>query len=562
MMSRSKKPLISIIGGKGKMGGWFDNFFKKQNLKVLISDVDTGVSNKEAAKRGDIVIVSVPVNKTVKVIENIRSYVREEALLCDITSLKLKPVEAMKQKKGGVVGTHPLFGPLVQDPKGETIIFCPIRENKWSKLLKKIFKDSGIKIIEITPEEHDKQVAIVQALIHFSNIGLARTLYSQKSIPRPCFFTPVFRLQSLILGRILGQKSELYADIEIHNPYFLPVLDDFKKEIKELGKDVKEKNLNNFKNKFKETSNFLDGFRKLAQTKSVEILRIMNSQPIKVGKMKGELNFKGRKRRVGFLGPEGTFSFHASSKVFADSDFIGLNTIGDIFEKVNNGEVDFGVVPAENSTAGIVSETVHQLTNYPLKVTGSFDFKIHHCLLSKADKKEDIKIVKSHRQALSQSKNWLQQNLPQVELQSVSSTVQPIKEGGGKEVAFIAPKSAADIYNLNILEENIEDNKDNFTKFYLISKDIYKKIQKRLNADKTLVLFAVYDRVGILRDILDVFAESNLNLTALHSIPSRVKPWDYLFFTEVESFYPSDKIKKVLKQLEKYCPIIRVIGVT
>ena len=129
-----------------------------------------------------------------------------------------------------------------------------------------------------------------------------------------------------------------------------------------------------------------------------------------------------------------------------------------------------------------------------------------------------------------------------------------------KKVGFIASESAAKVYKLSLLARNIQDHKENFTKFYLLTPVLNRKLLEKLKAKKTLILFAVYDRVGILRDILDVFAKANLNLSALHSIPSHSKPWDYFFFVEIEAPLLSTQIKKALKNIRKYCLTIRVIG--
>ncbi|MCK4782042.1 prephenate dehydrogenase/arogenate dehydrogenase family protein [Candidatus Parcubacteria bacterium] len=558
----NKKPLIGIIGGKGKMGAWFNGFFENQGFKVLVSDVKTKFSNVELAKKADIVIVSVPIGNTVRVIKEVRDFVRKDALLCDITSLKEEPVEAMRKAKSGVLGMHPLFGPLVQNLEGQKFVFCGVKNNQWVDFLRKIFVKNKAEIIEVSPEEHDKQMAIVQALIHFTNIGLARTLYSQKIIPKSSFLTPVFRLQILIIGRILGQNPELYAELEIRNPYFKNVLIDFENQIKDLSKDVRDKNLKSFVKKFKQTSLYLDGFRKVSQTKSTEVLRIINRQPIKIKQAKKIINLKS-KIKIGFLGPKGTFSHQAVRKVFPQkSKFITLGTIKEIFEKVNSQEIDLGIAPAENTIGGIVSETINCLAEYPLKISGSFNIAVHHCFLARTKNKKEIKTVKTHPQALSQCRDWLARNLPRVKLETSSSTTAPILENQDKEVGFIAGEIAAKEYGLNILAKNIEDSKDNFTKFYLITPDINKKFQKKLKAEKTLLLLAVYNRVGILRDILDVFAQNNLNLTSLHSIPSHLRPWDYFFFLEADVSYPCPEIKKTIKQIEKYCSIIRVIGVS
>ena len=268
-----------------------------------------------------------------------------------------------------------------------------------------------------------------------------------------------------------------------------------------------------------------------------------------------------KKLKIGFLGPMGTFSHQAAVKILSGKNrFIPLLTIKQVFEKVNNQELDLGVVPIENTTAGIVPETINCLINYPLKVNGSFNINIQHFLLGRTKNKKTLKIIKSHAQALEQSRVWLEKNLPQAKLETAPSTISPITEKTDKSIGFISSEIAAKIYNLNILAKNIQENKDNFTKFYLISNNINEKLQKQLKAKKTLILLSVYDRVGILRDILDVFAKEKLNLTAIHSIPSRVKPWDYLFFIEIQAPFSCLKIKKALKALQKYCLIIKLLG--
>ncbi len=250
-MVENKKPLIGIIGGKGKMGNWFKKIFEKAGLKVLVSDKKTILTNKELAKKADIIIVSAPIRKTGKIIKEIRSIIRKDALLCDITSLKIKPVSEMKKARSGALGMHPLFGPSVSHLKGQTIVFCPIRNNQWVKFLKNIFIKSGGKIVEISPEEHDFQMALIQSLIHFVNISLARTLKSYNVSLKPLLSTPSFCIQSLAIGRILEQGVQLSCDIELENPYFKKILKSFLKNEKKLADDVINKNYINFEKKIK-----------------------------------------------------------------------------------------------------------------------------------------------------------------------------------------------------------------------------------------------------------------------------------------------------------------------
>lgn len=545
------------------MGEWFRAFFNGLGYDVLISDVDTKLTNVELAKKADIVIVSVPIKETVKVIKEVRGFVRKDGLLCDITSLKSKPVQEMAKARSGALGMHPLFGHLTQSLEGQKIVFCIIRTNKWVDFLRDVFTKNKAGIIEISPKDHDFQMAMVQALTHFTNINLARTFYVQKFTPDPSFLTPVFRLQSLIIGRVLGQDPKLYADIEIENPYFKKVLACFEKQIKDLAEDVKNKRTSEFVKKFIRSSLFLEDFIKVAQSKSTQALRLVDQQPIKIKKPTQLPSLKQEGIRVGFLGPEGTFSHQAALKIFPQTNQLtSFNAVRDIFEAVNNQEVDFGVVPAENTLAGVVPEAIDSLIEYPLKVTGAFEFEIHHCLLGKAKNKKDLKVIKSHKQALSQCRDWLQSNLPNVRLEPATSTTSAIKETKSLSVGFIASQAAAVAYGLNVLARNIEDTKDNVTKFYLISSGIVPEIQQKLGKEKTLLLLAVYNRPGILRDILNPFADNKLDLSSLHSVPSRLQPWDYFFFLEVRAPYNSGKLAKVLKEIEKYCTVIRKLGVS
>ena len=263
--------------------------------------------------------------------------------------------------------------------------------------------------------------------------------------------------------------------------------------------------------------------------------------------------------KLGFLGPKGTFSHQAALRIFPEYNLIPFETIKDVFDGVIDQKIDLGVVPAENTIGGIVSETINKLIKHPLEVTGSFDIPIHHCLLGMVKDMKELKVIKSHKQALSQCSDWLEGNLPKVKLESAPSTTSPIADGDG-ETGFIASEVAAEEYSLNILARNIESTKDNISKFYVIANEINEKIQRKLKSERTLILFAVQDRIGILRDILDVFAKKEINLSSLHSIPSRLRPWDYFFFTEAQIPLSSSKLKGILKELEKYCQMIRVIG--
>ena len=560
-MKNNINPLIGIVGGRGKMGSWFREFFEEKGYEVLVSGSNTKISNIELAQKADIVIISVPIRKTIQVIKEVRGWVRKDALFCDFTSLKKEQIEAMKEADSGVLGMHPLFGPLTRTLEGQKIVFCLVKANPWIDFLAKIFTENGAEIVEMSPEEHDLQMAGVQALVHFVNIGLARTFSSQNFAPKALFLTPTFRLQSLIIGRILEADPKLYADIEMENPYFEDVLVNFNKEIDKLTKSVKDKDFEGFAKEFKSASLFYSSkFKKETQIELKEIIAMIERQSAKPELASKKIN-SSKTIKVGFLGPRGTFSHQAAMKI-ENSTLFPLLTIKEIFEKVNLGEIDFGVVPAENSIGGKVFETIDCLVNYPLKVSGSFSIDIHHCLLTRTLDQNKIKVVITHPQALHQCKDWLDKNLPKVERKADSSTIAPIVNTIDKSIAFIGPEVAAKIYDLHILAKNIEKTQNNLTKFYLISQNQSREFQEKLESKKSLILLEVYDKVGILRDILDVFAVNNLNLTSLHSIPNSSRPFSYFFLIEIDAALISKRVVRALEEIKEFCSTIKILGET
>jgi len=370
--------------------------------------------------------------------------------------------------------------------------------------------------------------------------------------------TPFFRLQGLLLGRFFAQNPEIFSTIQMENPYFQSLLRKIKKEFLSLEKIIKKKDKTAFVKKFNEVSLILEDFKKIAQLKSNEVLSLIEEQPLKNFSF-SKIDLKNF--RIGFLGPEGTFSHEATMKNFSSrSNFFSFKSLREVFEAVNNGRVDVGVLPFENSITGLIGETINLLIEYPLFVSGSFVFPVRQALLARTKNKREIKEIFTISQAYFQCQHWIKKNFPEAKISFTNSTTEAILKRKEKEVAFIGSPFCAKIYRLFILERNIQDRKQNFTKFFLISQKINKKIAQRLKAKRTLLLLAVYDRVGILRDILDVFAHRRINLTSLHSIPSSLKPWDYFFFLEAEIDPSLPVLKEILKELEKFCSFLRFLG--
>lgn len=562
-----KLPLIGIVGGTGKLGQWFKGFFERNGLEVVVSGRKTELTQIELAKKADIVIVCVPIEKTAEVIKDIRKHVRKDALLADFTSIKVTPLKEMAKAKSGVLGMHPLFGPLVPTIENQAVVFCRKRDNKWVDFLKKIFIKNGANVIEISAQEHDKQMAYIQALLHFSNIAYSRMFALEKFKPMAKFLTPAFKLQSLVFGRILFQDPKLYAAIEMENDYFPKLLKKYGKEIASLAKIVEKKNYAEFEKKFMQSRVLFRDLEENAQKKTSDILEIVDRQIERVSKPKqvGKLDEKIFKEgTIGFLGPEGTFSWKAAKDISGEVGALkAFSSIRDVFKSVSEGESALGIVPIQNTIGGVISETMGSFTDFSVFSLASFKIQIHHCLASRGDSLEKIKIVKTHSQPLMQCKKWLENNLPNATKEATASTVAPVQvsENLSDEVAFILPIESAKKFNLNILAENIEDDKNNFTRFLVISKDFKEGALKGAQTSNTLLLLSVYDRRGVLRDILSIFADKGINLSAIHSIPSYSKPWDYMFFLEVEKEYFEKNFQAILKELEQFCQYQRVIGV-
>jgi prephenate dehydrogenase len=194
----------------------------------VISGRKTTLTNVALAGRSDLVIVSVPIRDTVRVIQEIAPVLSKDQVLCDFTSLKMEPVEAMLKSKAQVIGLHPMFGPTVSSLSRQTIIVCPARADSaaLSSLLT-IFKNEGAQCTITTPEAHDRMMAVVQGLTHFVTLTMADTIrrLGIDIKTTQAFTSPVYQMELSVVGRLLSQDPDLYADILQENQFVPEVLD-------------------------------------------------------------------------------------------------------------------------------------------------------------------------------------------------------------------------------------------------------------------------------------------------------------------------------------------------
>lgn len=555
-----RKPTIGIIGGNGKMGHWFRNFFEGEKLTVRISGRKTKLTSKELAKKSDIVIITVPIAHTETVIKEVLAYIGQDTLLCDLTSLKVFPLKAMEQASCGTLGMHPLFGPTTTATNGQKIVFCKQKSNEYVIFLEKLFKNAGITVVHMSAEEHDYHMAYIQALTHALNLLYAKIIFDQKDALTTKLYTPVFRLQSLVMGRVLQQDLQLTRDIQMYNPYFLPLLENFAGYSKELLTILQEGKMKQFEELFKDDQRLGADFANFSVLHTDKILKLVSDVHVGLPQEREKDIVLPKRARIAYLGPQGTYA-HQAVTMFHGNAYkkIPIDTIFNVFNAVLEGDVDIGVVPAENSTEGSVKGTLDYLADFSVYVIGSFSIPIHHQLASVEKNLDDISVVVSHPQAIAQCEHWIRKNIPHATIKQSASTTSNLSERR-KRHGYICSPVAAKMHGLHIIAENIEDNPNNATRFYVLAK----KLQpvKGLRAKRTLLFLTIYNRVGILRDILKVLADGGINLTRLESRPSYEKVWDYHFFIEVEAPLGDKRLKTAIKDLEKYCPVIRILGQT
>lgn len=261
------KPVIGIIGGTGGMGQLFARVFRKNGYKVLIASRRTKLKIEDLACKADVVIVTVPINSTIAVLKKIGPLVRKDALLMDLTSLKKEPVKAMlKYSKSAVIGTHPVFGPTVSSFKQQTFVLTPARPGKWLPWLKDFLRNEGAKIKITTAERHDRMMAVIQGLTHFSTLAVADSMKElgvdvKRSLE---YSSPIYKLRMDMVGRILNQNPNLYADIEIANPEIMKTIKVYIRSAKKLEMIIKKKDRGAFIKYFKESADFFGDFKKEA----------------------------------------------------------------------------------------------------------------------------------------------------------------------------------------------------------------------------------------------------------------------------------------------------------
>ncbi|SFR49812.1 prephenate dehydratase [Thiomicrospira sp. ALE5] len=262
--------------------------------------------------------------------------------------------------------------------------------------------------------------------------------------------------------------------------------------------------------------------------------------------------------KVAYLGPEGSYTHAAVLKQFGSfAQPVPVSTIEDVFKVVATQQVDYGVVPLENSTEGAVTSTQDCLISTPVTVTGEVELPIHHCLLGQSTQLHDITKVLAHPQALGQCRTWLRNNLPGVQLEAVDSNALAAKMAQAHtEVAAIASEQAASLYQLNILKSHIEDAQNNTTKFWIIGRHA----PTPSGEDKTALILSLANEAGALSRILESFAKRNISMTRIVSRPAIEQKWEYLFYIDITGHQQDPAVAEALAEVQANARFFKLLG--
>ena len=273
--------------------------------------------------------------------------------------------------------------------------------------------------------------------------------------------------------------------------------------------------------------------------------------------------------RVAYLGPEHTYSHEAARTRFgASAGFEPQPSIAGVFQAVENGRTDLGVVPVENTSEGSVGLTLDLLIDTPCAIIAEILLPIRHAIMSREGDPAKIQRVLSHQQSLGQCRNYLAAHYPHCELEAVASNAFAAKRAAeDASVAAICSAAAAGAYGLVVIESNIQDVAQNTTRFLVLGKggvsDCHRAARGQRpasGADKTSLVFAVPERAGALHAALSLFAREKINLTMIQSRPQRERPWAYTFFVDLQGSREDTRVKRALRALDRQALFLKVLG--
>ncbi len=600
------------------MGKFFADLFSSWGWKVESYDIlpERSSVSVEEISNFDVVLLSVPARKIPEVLEEIRPHISKDTLLIDISSVKGDIAVWIEDLDCEQLILHPLFGPDME-VQGSSMAVLGCRGDRARLTLDRL-KKSGLRLFEVPLHEHDGRMALLQGLPLLSILFVPYYLLKKGLLDDAFMGTPNLKAIIELSSRMANGNPETY-NLILENLFKMEerIVEEFREYIDDLRDNGVEplltdlgKNLNGDLHgiifellKLRDTKGEVSDLRSAIDVIDILILSLIEKR-VEFAKILGELKMANglpvvdpnieRERinrivsrsklnhhhlesifrgiieltkseellhlgfinKVAILGPEGSFSEEAGLKITGSrAPLVHCSTISEVFSLVENGEVEIGVVPVENSIEGLVGVTFDELVQRDVRVIGEVSVRVDLCLAGMSQEMEDIRTLYSHPVAVGQCMKFIQSKLPHVEIKFTNSTSEAVKKIDKNSVAIVS-KNAVLRYGLKVLEDSIQDSKDVITRFYIISRN------GDVNSGSiTGLIFSVKDESGALVRVLRYFEERNINMRLLVSRPSRIQRGEYLFLVEIEKGLSDMEIMELsgrtryLKVLGRFSPV-------
>ncbi|MFN3383519.1 MAG: prephenate dehydratase [Archaeoglobaceae archaeon] len=600
-----------LIYGVGDLGSLLKDFFYFKGYYVKGYDIEESKREVNDLSNFDAIFVCVPMGEIRSAIAHLSAEAKRDALLVDVASVKSVSLPIFERCGFDYLSIHPMFGRDSEVALSNVIVVHECGREEERMILNEFIK-SGAILTRMDAETHDKAMAKIQGLTHFFLFSFA-DLY--ESLPFGTQIYSVFKkLSSRFLSQnwemcyLIQKNAERERENFVARINALNELLKDKENFRRLFFSLKEKMGDSWNSELiLETCKVTEDFKELEKMrgaiavidtlilrlieKRVEIAKKIaeekrvRGEPIEVREVEEEkirtilrktklspLHLEeiflrimkltkeeeystiGIKKTVAVLGPKGSFSEEVALRLVGSRlPLRYCSTTDEVIKLVESGEVDYGIVPIENSVNGTVLPVLDALLSHEVEVFGETKLEVNNCLVAKRDLKfNEIKVVYSHPQAIAQCMGFINNYLPNADIRYTSSTSDAIRLLDDFSAAIVS-ENAAKLYKLCILRRGIQDLKErNVTRFYVI-----RKKTGELRGRITSLFFAVEDKPGALKNVLEVFYKKGINLRKLESRPARTGLGDYIFFVEVEAPLTEEDVKE-LKEVTTFYKIIGV----
>ena len=604
-----------LVYGVGNMGKLFRDFFYSRGYYVRGYDIDQMKKDTNSISGFDVIFVCTPMYALEEALEHIKREAKRDALLVDISSVKKFSVPLFERSGFDFLSIHPMLGGDSEIALSNIIVVRESGREEEKVILNEL-RRSGAVLSKLDVEEHDRKMAEIQGIAHFILVSMADFLrYNKEELKYASpIFTVLYKLASRIINQNWEMYYQIQKNAEkVREEYIERAMklhekmkerDSFRRVFEELRKiytdyesstiilesykaTKKAESMEELRGLIKSIDSLIlrlierriDAARQIAKIKMEkgepievrdveeeklwEIVSKTNMNPLKVKDVfegimnltkEEEYRVAGVKYTIAVLGPQGSFSEEMALKLVGSrAPLRYCSTTDEIVKLVESGEVDYGLVPIENSVNGTVLPVLDALMNHDVEVFGEAKLEVIHCLAAKRKiELKDIKTIYSHPQAVAQCMGFINNYLPSVVIRYTTSTSDAAKMLDDYSAAIMS-ENAARFYRLHVLRRGIQDLKGrNITRFYLIRKRTGKS-----EGSITSLFFGVEDRPGALKDVLEVFYRKGFNLRKLESRPAGTGLGDYVFFVEVEAPLKEED----LLDLKQVTAFYKVVGI-